>query len=83
MEPRSDDIDFPTCPVYRLKFEDRDLEAIDEWDVFYSWDRALTAFVNTVADPDPDFGSVYLTEDLGDDEVVVLGLYVNGVDPTS
>lgn len=61
--------------VYRLKVEDRNLQPIDGYDVFHSRRAAIAAFNAVVVDPDPDLGSVYLTADDGDDEVVVLGHY--------
>jgi hypothetical protein len=60
--------------AYRLKFED---EALDQLlaacDVYMSRDEAFAAFAAAVADPPPGAGSVYLTQDDRDDEVVVAG----------
>jgi len=61
--------------IYRLKFDDVSLEPIDDYDVFDSKTSALDASADVVAHPTPEPGSVYLTEDLGDVDVVIAGQY--------
>jgi len=63
------------CVLYRLMFEDVDLEPIDDWDVFDSKRAAIAAFNDAVAHPATDLGSVYLVEDRGDVAVVIAGHY--------
>lgn len=67
-------------PIYRLKFEDRQLNPIDPWGVYDSWNDAEAAFDFVVADAYANLGSVYLTEDSGDDEIVALYHYFVDVD---
>lgn len=60
----------------RLKFEDEALDGLlGDYDVYWSRDEAFAAFEAAVADPPRGAGSVYLTEDDGNDEVVVAGHY--------
>jgi len=47
--------------IYRLKFEDRHLEPLWNDDTYLSKAAALRAYRSVVADPDPDWGSVYVT----------------------
>jgi hypothetical protein len=61
--------------MYRLKFEDVSLEPIEDYDVFDSKTSALNAFADAVAHPTPELGSVYLTEDRVDIDVVIAGHY--------
>jgi hypothetical protein len=61
--------------MYRLKFEDVNLEPIDDYDVFDSKTAALNAFADEIAHPTPGVGSVYLTEDRNDIDVVIAGHY--------
>lgn len=56
---------------WRLKFETQDLEPIDDYGVYESRWSAMAAFRSAVANPLPDEGSVYVTEDDGYDEVVI------------
>jgi hypothetical protein len=63
------------CVLYHLKFEDRCLDPIDDYDVFDSKKAALAAFDDVVAHPGVELGSVYLTEIDGDVEVVIAGHY--------
>ena len=63
------------CFIYRLKFEDVNLETIDDYDVFDSKTAALNAFADEVAHPTPGVGSVYLTEDRNDIDVVIAEHY--------
>ena len=62
--------------VYRLKFEDIDLEPIDDYDVFDDKLSALAAVGRVLCEPDHDIGSVYLTADDGCDEWVIASAYV-------
>ncbi|HVA05817.1 MAG TPA: hypothetical protein VNG12_03650 [Acidimicrobiales bacterium] len=55
--------------VWRLKFEDSDLEPLDDYDVYLSKTEVLAAFAAVVADPPSDIGSVYVT--FGEDDIVV------------
>lgn len=61
--------------MYRLRFADVNLERIDDYDVFDSKTAALNAFDDVVKYPTPELGSVYLTEDRGDVDVVIAGHY--------
>ncbi|MHB1988261.1 MAG: hypothetical protein ACYCSF_09785 [Acidimicrobiales bacterium] len=54
--------------VWRLKFEDCDLEPLDDYD-YLSETEVLAAFAAVVADPPSDIGSVYVT--FGEDDIVV------------
>ena len=63
------------CFIYRPKFEDVNLEPIDAYDVFDTKTSALNAFADAVANPTPELGSVYLTEDRGDIDIVITGHY--------
>jgi len=55
--------------VWRLKFEDWDLEPLDDYDVYLSETEVLAAFAAVVADPPSDIGSVCIT--FGEDDVLV------------
>ena len=55
--------------VWRLTFEDCDLEPLDDYDVYLSETEVLAAFAAVVADPPSDIGSVYVT--FGEDDIVV------------
>jgi hypothetical protein len=63
------------CALYHLKFEDRCLDPIDDYDVFDSEEAALGAFDDLVAHPTFEFGSVYLVKIDGDSEFVIAGHY--------
>jgi hypothetical protein len=67
--------------VYRLKFEDTDLDALlGDWDVYTSRVEAMAEFDAAIADPPIGAGSVYVTEDDGEDEVVIANHYFDNVD---
>jgi hypothetical protein len=67
--------------AYRLKFEDADLgDLLGDWDVFTSRAEAMDGFHAAISDPPIGVGSVYVTEDDGDDEVVIAGHYFVDVD---
>lgn len=59
-------------PIYRLKFEDVDLDPIEDYSVFDDWSTARAAFDAVRAQPDEDLGSAYLTEDDGEEERLIL-----------
>ena len=63
------------CGIYRLKFEDVNLNPIDDYDVFDSKRAAMLDFNEVVTYPPPDLGAVYLLEDRGEVEVVIAGHY--------
>jgi hypothetical protein len=69
------DIEIEVDPMYRLMFEDVNLESIDDYDVFDSEGAALNAFEEAVAYPTPDVGSVYLVERRDHGDVVIAGHY--------
>jgi hypothetical protein len=66
----TDVLDAPS--VFRLMYEDRDLEPIWDWDVFEDKDRAFAAFLRVVTNPEPELGSVYITDEDGN---VLIGHY--------
>lgn len=67
--------------VYRLKFEDADLDdLLGEWDVYTSRAEAIAEFRAAIADPPIGAGLVYVTEDDDDDEVVIASHYFVAVD---
>jgi hypothetical protein len=70
--------------IYRLKVEDRDLEPVDDHDVYTTEEEALSAYSGAVLNPDPEWGSVYLTEQgYGDEgfEAAIAGHCFDGQEP--
>jgi len=65
-------------PMYRLMFEDVNLEPIDDYDVFDSEGAALNAFDEAVKYPTLGLGSVYLVECRDHGDVVIAGHYFIG-----
>jgi hypothetical protein len=59
--------------TYRVKYEGPALEPTGEWDVFDTKVEALHFYRGVVAAAWEDLASVYVTEQVGDDEVVILG----------
>ena len=73
---RHDAITAPeSSTMYRVMFEDRALEPIDDYDVYATRGEALATFEDAVADPLPGLGSVYVIEDDGHDERVIEARY--------
>ena len=55
--------------VWRLKFEDCDLEPFDDYYVYLAETEVLAALAAVVADPPSDIGSVSVN--FGEDDIVV------------
>jgi hypothetical protein len=71
-----DDFEDPAWgDIYRLKYEDRELEPIEDYDVIHSREEALDALEQLAVDPDPSLGSAYVTEDDGEEERIIAGRY--------
>ena len=72
------DIDAPT--LYRIKYEDRDGEELVPYDAFTTLDDALAHFRAVIGDPwSPKLGGIYMTQDTGDDDAVIMGTHVRRV----
>ncbi len=61
--------------IYRVKFENRDLKPMWDDNAYWSQAAAMRAYRSAVADPDPAWGSVYVTAQGIEDEweTVVIG----------
>ena len=76
---RAEDGDWDAPITYRVKYEAHDGEPLGDHDAFSCRVAAFRHFRAVIADPDdPDLGSVYVTEEDGDEHVIAAHTFAAG-----